>query len=271
MRHSRTPREAQAENVSVILQEHITPGMIQASGWWHGFPFIVKKIMQVFPPPSTPIDMTALPSALNDADDALFAALEASIPSQSTRALRRLHSALTNYALQAAKAMVKNADMLAPIPGTASPPAPDSADKAATPPRLPGVSWTTRQPHQAFWARFVDGAYEVYDNNTNQRIGRGTISETLAYERAPFSPTRGLLEYEEEIIRALFALRAHEAQHETLAKAFPYGRCPICGDAGITRERRPNGDDRCVNAHVYPSRDAVPFSAELQKREPPAF
>src|SRR5690606_8674226 len=36
-----------------------------------------------------------------------------------------------------------------------------------------------------------------------------------------------------------------------------YGYCPICGRPGISRERRPNGNDRCEASHVYPSRDAV--------------
>jgi hypothetical protein len=35
-----------------------------------------------------------------------------------------------------------------------------------------------------------------------------------------------------------------------------YGYCPRCGALGITRERRPNGNDRCSNGHEYPTRDA---------------
>lgn len=37
----------------------------------------------------------------------------------------------------------------------------------------------------------------------------------------------------------------------------PYGFCPVCGVPGISRERRPNGDDRCENGHVYPSSQAL--------------
>jgi len=37
-----------------------------------------------------------------------------------------------------------------------------------------------------------------------------------------------------------------------------YGLCPICGANGISRERRPNGNDRCENDHTYPSKDAIP-------------
>ena len=37
----------------------------------------------------------------------------------------------------------------------------------------------------------------------------------------------------------------------------PYGLCPVCGGAGLSRERRPNGNDKCVNGHVYPSREAM--------------
>jgi hypothetical protein len=37
----------------------------------------------------------------------------------------------------------------------------------------------------------------------------------------------------------------------------PYGFCPICGALGKYRERRPNGRDRCINAHIYPSKNAT--------------
>lgn len=32
-----------------------------------------------------------------------------------------------------------------------------------------------------------------------------------------------------------------------------YGYCPVCGDDGYSRERRPGGNDRCANGHVYPT------------------
>lgn len=37
----------------------------------------------------------------------------------------------------------------------------------------------------------------------------------------------------------------------------PYGWCPVCGEKGVMRERRPNGDDMCRGGHKYPSRDAL--------------
>lgn len=37
-----------------------------------------------------------------------------------------------------------------------------------------------------------------------------------------------------------------------------YGFCPICGAPGYMRERRPDGDDTCVNKHTYKSATAVP-------------
>lgn len=43
---------------------------------------------------------------------------------------------------------------------------------------------------------------------------------------------------------------------KTIYKA-PYGYCPKCGAAGYSRERRPDGNDRCPNDHMYPSKDAV--------------
>lgn|GEM_PF-5456159 len=36
-----------------------------------------------------------------------------------------------------------------------------------------------------------------------------------------------------------------------------YGKCPECGADGVSRERRPNGNDTCANGHVYPSISAV--------------
>jgi hypothetical protein len=39
---------------------------------------------------------------------------------------------------------------------------------------------------------------------------------------------------------------------------FPYGLCPVCGDIGIRRERRPNGNDKCAKGHEYPSASAKP-------------
>lgn len=39
--------------------------------------------------------------------------------------------------------------------------------------------------------------------------------------------------------------------------AAPYGYCPHCGLPGYTRERRPNGNDRCEGGHVYPASAAV--------------
>jgi len=35
-----------------------------------------------------------------------------------------------------------------------------------------------------------------------------------------------------------------------------YGYCPYCGLRGISRERRPNGNDVCENNHTYPSAKA---------------
>jgi hypothetical protein len=37
----------------------------------------------------------------------------------------------------------------------------------------------------------------------------------------------------------------------------PYGYCPICGAPGISRERRPGGNDNCSKGHTYPSADCI--------------
>lgn len=36
-----------------------------------------------------------------------------------------------------------------------------------------------------------------------------------------------------------------------------YGRCPTCEGQIVSRERRPNGNDRCERGHVFPSREAL--------------
>lgn len=35
-----------------------------------------------------------------------------------------------------------------------------------------------------------------------------------------------------------------------------YGYCPQCGGRGKIREKRPDGNDICVNGHTYPSAQA---------------
>lgn len=37
----------------------------------------------------------------------------------------------------------------------------------------------------------------------------------------------------------------------------PYGYCPICGYLGQQRERRIDGNDKCINGHTYPSKNAI--------------
>ena len=32
-----------------------------------------------------------------------------------------------------------------------------------------------------------------------------------------------------------------------------YGKCPHCSGHVVERERRINGNDKCVNGHIYPS------------------
>ena len=46
----------------------------------------------------------------------------------------------------------------------------------------------------------------------------------------------------------------------------PYGTCPKCGSPGVSRERRPNGNDKCERGHSYPSSTA---SARVVKKVVP--
>jgi hypothetical protein len=47
-----------------------------------------------------------------------------------------------------------------------------------------------------------------------------------------------------------------------------YGFCPVCGAPGKSRDRTPNGNDRCENGHVYSSSFALP-TPELASPAPP--
>lgn len=47
------------------------------------------------------------------------------------------------------------------------------------------------------------------------------------------------------------------ARPEPAPSSSIYGYCPICGDMGVTRERKIGGNDRCCNGHVYLSTDAL--------------
>lgn len=37
----------------------------------------------------------------------------------------------------------------------------------------------------------------------------------------------------------------------------PYGRCPHCDAPGVEKDRSPDGNTKCENGHVYPSKAAV--------------
>lgn len=40
--------------------------------------------------------------------------------------------------------------------------------------------------------------------------------------------------------------------------------CPICGGAQVSRERRINGNDVCINGHTYPSKKAVVIYGDVK-------
>jgi hypothetical protein len=48
-----------------------------------------------------------------------------------------------------------------------------------------------------------------------------------------------------------------------------YGYCPKCGAKGVERERRTDGNDKCENGHVYPSKDALDMPIEDMIRSIP--
>lgn len=52
-----------------------------------------------------------------------------------------------------------------------------------------------------------------------------------------------------------------------MANTEVYGRCPECLGIGVSRERRPDGNDTCANGHMYPSRDAITRPAASERRD----
>ena len=50
-----------------------------------------------------------------------------------------------------------------------------------------------------------------------------------------------------------------------------YGNCQKCGAEGVSRESRPNGNDRCKSGQTYPSKDAVSENGKPPLGLIPAF
>ena len=53
-------------------------------------------------------------------------------------------------------------------------------------------------------------------------------------------------------------LETYKRDNKTIGSTTGYllGFCPKCGCAGKSRERRPDGNDKCVMGHSYKSKDA---------------
>lgn len=90
--------------------------------------------------------------------------------------------------------------------------------------------------------------------------------DALKLAREALSPWAGEDANHTEQYAAYHAIREALAEQETVlpggghVPAVPvavYGYCPECGGAGVMRERRPNGDDKCTNGHKYPSSKAL--------------
>lgn len=103
-------------------------------------------------------------------------------------------------------------------------------------------------------------------------------TEALKLAMEALSPWAGEDANHTEQYAAYHAIREALAEQETVlpggghVPAVPvavYGYCPECGGAGVMRERRPNGDDKCTNGHKYPSSKALAEQpAQQQEPEP---
>lgn len=70
----------------------------------------------------------------------------------------------------------------------------------------------------------------------------------------------GELAQVQRLATGIIADAEHGVYDEPEAEKQPYtayGRCPLCGAFGVSRERRPGGNDTCERGHVYPSEKAV--------------
>lgn len=103
--------------------------------------------------------------------------------------------------------------------------------------------------------------------------------EALKLALEALSPWAGEDANHTEQYAAYHAIREALAEQETVlpggghVPAVPvavYGYCPECGGAGVMRERRPNGDDKCTNGHKYPSSKAL-AEQPAQQQEPVAW
>ena len=75
---------------------------------------------------------------------------------------------------------------------------------------------------------------------------------------SPPNQSAKIAELEAEIARLKAIIEDMKVIDNVFGKGeLPYGSCPVCHGAGLSRERRPNGNDKCVNGHVYPSREAM--------------
>ena len=69
---------------------------------------------------------------------------------------------------------------------------------------------------------------------------------------------------------AVTDLRQAIAEAEKQEPVAVYGYCPECGAKGVMRERRPNGNDKCSNGHVYPSSKSIhPQPAQPKAEQEP--
>lgn len=111
-------------------------------------------------------------------------------------------------------------------------------------------SWICVSGIPCFRGKVLDGTlYLVSSVNQGGGPETGTWQSSLQ--------TR-LGEDAEHIYQEWFKTTSREiARAQAEAREHLYGTCPHCGARGISRERRPNGNDRCAQGHIYPSSAAV--------------
>jgi hypothetical protein len=129
-----------------------------------------------------------------------------------------------------------------------------------------------RLPSPPNWERLQESTREVYREQAQAALHASHAEElrrelaqsaTELVSAADLVSAFGLQGMASIFTDAAARNRALLAKLDVLPNATAlYGYCPTCGAAGTTREKRPDGNDRCESGHTYPSRDALTAKLE---------
>ena len=106
----------------------------------------------------------------------------------------------------------------------------------------------------------IEQAMEEVERCTERDKGYGFVSVEVGGDKETFQwhPDDAWRERVRDMLSRLPATPQDGRQDDAPESIFTgYGFCPVCTKPGQVRERRINGNDTCVNGHVYPSAKAI--------------